>query len=129
MASLFKENVSLTELPIHFSCGNSKFVMRDSDSPTNGFVAFGFENAKGKAWAYWKACELLTTEYESVISMESTLPGKVRLIDTYDGTVYELPDKMIKDDGDSRSFIDLPVRDYPLLLTFGDFAGIDSETT
>ena len=38
-----------------------------------------------------------------------------------DGWVYELPSGMKKQDGGVYLLDEIPVRDYPLVLTFGDF--------
>ena len=45
----------------------------------------------------------------------------MELIDLVDGTVYEIPENQIEDYGTYRKLLHLPLRDYPLLLTFGDF--------
>ena len=45
----------------------------------------------------------------------------MELIDLVDGTVYEIPENQIEEDGPYRKLLHLPLRDYPLLLTFGDF--------
>ena len=63
----------------------------------------------------------MTTEYEGVVTLEvSGLPEDFRLIDPMDGSVYAVPEKNIERVG-AQSFLlhELPVRDYPLLLTSG----------
>ncbi|MBP3394640.1 MAG: hypothetical protein J6M38_08980, partial [Lentisphaeria bacterium] len=73
---------------------------------------------------YWKPSELLTTSYVSTVSLKLALvSGECRLIDLLNGSVYKLPDDMIEKSGGCFLFHHLPLRDYPLLLTFGDFAG------
>ena len=48
--------------------------------------------------------------------------GNVRLIDPYDGTVYTItPERMCVEDG-VLTLLNMPLKDYPLLITFGDFA-------
>ena len=45
------------------------------------------------------------------------------MIDLLEGTIYSIPESMVENDGKGyRRFLHLPLRDYPLLLTFGDFA-------
>ena len=52
-----------------------------------------------------------------------SLPGEAKLIDLLEGTIYSIPESMVENDGKGyRRFLHLPLRDYPLLLTFGDFA-------
>ena len=46
---------------------------------------------------------------------------KVRLVDPMDGAVYEIPEEMKKREGGVYVLDEIPVRDYPLVLTFGDF--------
>jgi hypothetical protein len=78
------------------------------------------------AYVYWRPTELLTTEYEATVSFEcSALPEKMRLIDMIDGTVYKIPDSMMeKDEYGTVHVHNLPIKDYPMVLTFGDFAEI-----
>jgi hypothetical protein len=124
IAALFREDFSLTALPIDFYCieENSPLILRREDDDKN-LLSGGFRRPDGScAFAYWRSTELLTTSYESTISLEVALPGEVKLVDILDGSVYALPQEMIKDNGRGhRKFIHLPLRDYPLLLTFGDF--------
>ena len=60
--------------------------------------------------------------------METALvDGTPRLIDILDGTVYEIPAKNIEENGRGvRIFKNIPLKDSPLLLTFGDFAEMES---
>lgn len=90
-----------------------------------GLLFKGFRKPGGSsAFVYWKPSELLTTSYESTVSLKLALvSGECRLIDLLNGSVYKLPDDMIEKAGDASMFHHLPLRDYPLLLTFGDFAG------
>ena len=45
----------------------------------------------------------------------------MELIDLVDGTVYEIPENQIERHGKFLKLFNIPIRDYPLLLTFGDF--------
>ncbi len=51
------------------------------------------------------------------------LEPNVRLIDLYDGAVYSLKDQMIET-GQNGEFelVHVPIKDYPIMYTFGDFA-------
>ena len=124
IASIFREDFSLAELPVQFMPpGRSMRVMRNDDyGPT--VVLRGFRKGNGSAAAvYWKPSEILTTAYESTISLEAAeLPREIRLVDILDGSIYELPPQMREDNGRGRIlFHHLPLKDSPLLLTFGDF--------
>ena len=123
IASIFKEDFSLADLPILSFSASSPRLLRYEDVCRGDVFSHGFRKPNGSAaYVYWKASELLTTTYESTISFEvSALPKKMELIDLVDGTVYEIPEDQIEDCGYYRKLLHLPLRDYPLLLTFGDF--------
>ena len=57
----------------------------------------------------------------SAMASASRTAPPPKLIDLVDGTVYEIPENQIEDCGTYRKLLHLPLRDYPLLLTFGDF--------
>lgn len=64
----------------------------------------------------------MTETFEGLTSLTVDMPEeKVRLVDPMDGWVYELPSGMKKQDGCVYLLDEIPVRDYPLVLTFGDF--------
>ncbi|QYY35369.1 beta-galactosidase [Ruficoccus sp. ZRK36] len=129
LSAIFREDFAKADLPVDFLQEDyiewrmSRRLLRRED-PGKELITTGFTRPDGSAaFAYWKPTELLTTSYEATVSFEcATLPEKVRLIDIVDGSIYEIPDEMIEDNGRGhRRFISLPLRDYPLLLTFGDF--------
>lgn len=124
IASVFREEFSVQELPIRFQPGDSRRIFRRDESGRE-LLSGGFRKPNGSAaFVCWNPVELLTTSFESTVSLQTVaLPGEIRLIDLLDGGIYELPPEMIKDDGKGfRHLVNVPVRDYPLLLTFGDFA-------
>jgi len=48
--------------------------------------------------------------------------GDPHLVDLMTGAIYEIPASMIRDEGNGCiRLLHLPVLDYPLLITFGDF--------
>ena len=86
----------------------------------------GFEKDGAYAFCYWYAADLMTTDYEGTESFKvAGLPGPIRLIDPMDGSIYSLPEDMIvpqeKGQGVGLTLKNLPLKDYPLILTFGDF--------
>ncbi|MGN0114827.1 MAG: hypothetical protein ACI396_05830, partial [Acutalibacteraceae bacterium] len=66
---------------------------------------------------------IMTTSYQSSITLEAYSEyGKPQLVDVMDGSIYEIPDSMIENKGDGVLLInELPIKDTPLILTFGDF--------
>ncbi len=125
LAAIFREDFLMRELPIRILPKYSVRMLRTEDR-WSSFAVHGFAKPNGsKAWVYWNPCELLTATYRGTISLEmGGLSGKIRLVDLLDGSVYELPDSMVKvhESGNGVINIDhLPAADYPLLLTFGDF--------
>ena len=51
---------------------------------------------------------------------------EVRLIGLMDGSNYEIPDQIMKKNGSGvYTFENLPVKDTPLLITFGKFISQD----
>lgn len=124
LAAIFREEFSIQDLPVDFIPSYSPSVLREDDKGA-GLLFKGFRRPGGSsAFVYWKPSELLTTSYESTVSLKLALvSGECRLIDLLNGSVYKLPDDMIEKSGGCFLFHHLPLRDYPLLLTFGDFAG------
>lgn len=123
LASLFAENVSREVLPVVKECLPSRRIFaQDCTDPT--IVTCGFRKPNGSAaYAYWNAVNLMTTTCESTLSFRTAgLPDPVRLVDPMTGKIYSLPDSMCESAGEGRYLLrNLPLLDYPLLLTFGDF--------
>ncbi len=117
------------DLPLTFFTEYSPTIGREDDNPngdTSAIYTQGFAWKNGRrALAYWKAAELMTSEYASTISLKAMGMGKdVHLIDLYDGSIYALPDSAVKTNGGITEVRHVPLRDYPLLLVFGDIADL-----
>ena len=82
-----------------------------------------FERESGKAFVYWYPSNIMTTSYQSLITVEFYTEYKdIKLIDVMEGSIYEIPENLLEDKGDGVYIIrELPVKDTPLILTFGDF--------
>ena len=127
IASIFREKFSREEFPVFFASRGSARLLRNED-PVREVLRKCFRKPNGScAVAYWIPKELLTTSYEGTITVETALvEGTPRLIDVIDGTVYEIPETNIEDNGRGvRIFRNIPLKDSPLLLTFGDFADVE----
>lgn len=124
IASIFREEFTRDEFPFYFRRFESARLMRNEDH-VEEILKQSFCKPNGScAVVYWKPTELLTTSYEATISIETALiDGKAHLIDILDGTVYEIPEKLIESNENGyRVFKNIPLKDSPLLLTFGEFA-------
>ena len=125
LAAIFREEVTAELLPAWFKTGmRSPRIMRDDDSG-EGLFTYGFRKPEGGAgFVYWKPVELLTSlGYESTVTVEiAGVEGDPALVDLLDGTVYALPAEAVETPAKGfRRFLHLPLRDYPLLLAFGNF--------
>lgn len=122
ICSIFAEEFKLCTIP---AIVKSQYSGRKFDYQPERYelTTGGFEREHGKAFVYWYPSNIMTTSYESSITIEFfTQYNKLQLIDVIDGTIYEIPQSMIEDLGDGVYRIsELPVKDTPLMLTFGDF--------
>ncbi len=123
VSSIFREDFVHVDLPVHVHSHPSQRLFRHEDKQKD-LMFGGFRRPDGSAaFAYWKSTELLTTEYEATITLEAaTLSGELKLVDLYDGSIYEIPETMLERDGFGHVLCkNIPMKDYPLLLCFGDF--------
>ncbi|MBN2712752.1 MAG: beta-galactosidase [Planctomycetes bacterium] len=124
IAAMFRESVEHVELPVLIHKHHSNRIMRIEDGRSD-LLFGGFRKETGSsAFVYWRPTELMTTEYESTITLEvAAIPGKAALVDLLDGNVYSIPESMVDDNGRGhRMFKNLPLKDYPMALIFGDYA-------
>ena len=129
LAAIFREEFTTEDLPIqivqreNFVTTVSPRLLRIDDSLALQYQGFRRPNGSA-AFLWWNPTELLTTEYEATASFDCSLLPEVepRLVDLVDGSIYAIPEDMIsRGKGSFRRFMHLPVRDYPLMLVFGEF--------
>lgn len=123
VCSVFAEKFDVCDLPILRVVQPSKRLLTSDYG--GKLITHGFAKPNGShAFAYWNSTELLTTDFESTVSFRvANIPGQIRLVDLLHGDIYELPEDMIESAGHNTVLIkNIPVTDYPMLLTFGDFA-------
>lgn len=64
----------------------------------------------------------MTTDFQSTISLQVVPFGRnIRLIDLMNGRIYKIPTEMTEENDGAVMLNNIPVKDTPLLLTFGDF--------
>ena len=122
LASIFAGNTEAVELPIFVEneeaphCGNIPSV------ECGTIEGYGFRLDNGSfAYGYWYPANHMICDYESAVTFSTADLGDVKLIDPLDGTIYEIPEEMIERRASGAMTLHLlPIRDYPLLLVFGE---------
>ncbi len=119
-------DVGVEPLPIRIAPGKEETAFGQDLAPAGASLQFlGLKKANGaRGFIYWNATDLLTTSFESTTSMIfARLPTPVRLVNLMTGVVHEIPkESLVKfPRSDACTLKNIPVTDYPLLLTFGDF--------
>ncbi len=124
LCSILDENVMPNDIPVIFTPKESRRIA-GWDCPTKELIYGGLIKSNGaKAFVYWNSTDMVTCgAYESTVTFEiSGVNGMVRLIDPNDGVVCEVGDDIKKQRGTGvYLFENMPVKDYPLILTFGEF--------
>ena len=124
LASIFRGEMTAEELPVRLLTGlRSPRLLRNDDQEKSELLTFGCRKRQGAGFVYWKPVELLTTTYASTVSLEiAGVEGEPVLVDLLDGSIYAIPESAIETTGKNcRRLLHLPLRDYPLLLSFGRF--------
>ena len=123
LASVFSEDYEKCEFPVLFKPEESPRIF-DQDVKELDTFSGCFKRENGaKAFVFWVPSPIMTTDFEGTATIqfagESVLP---KLIDPMDGSVYEFPEDMIEHESeDCITIHHMPVKDYPMILTFGDF--------
>ena len=122
ISSVFSEEFEMCSLPLTIICRHSDRVFGE-DLRRDNILSAGFKRKDGSsAFVYWYPADLMTTEFESTVSFQVVPMGKeIKLIDLMDGAIYKIPDSMIEDNEGAITLVNIPIKDTPLLLTFGDF--------
>ncbi|MBR3967357.1 MAG: beta-galactosidase [Clostridia bacterium] len=122
IASVFAEDFEVTSFPVIVKPRESRRVF-GSDVTAQEVRIGGFKKDGGEIFAYWTPTDIMTTSFEGTISFEAYSEyDKISLVDIMDGSIYEIPDSIVTRDAFGVcTFKNLPVKDTPLLLVFGDF--------
>lgn len=122
ICSLFSEDIKLCRLPIFV---HSNYSQRKYEQQLHRYeiTSGAFERDGGKAFVYWYPSNIMTTSYQSSVTLEVFSEYKdKKLVDIMDGSIYKISDNMIEDKADGVYIIkELPIKDTPLVLTFGNF--------
>lgn len=122
LASLLSGDLQQVDLPVIFWKEEAKYLGHTSTVDCSETTYGGFQLDNGSyAFAYWKPENIMTTDWEGSATLYIAIPGEVHLVDPMDGTVYELPESMVETDAfGGRKLLQIPVKDYPLFLVFGE---------
>ena len=96
----------------------------DRDLSERQIVSGGFRKSNGSsALFFWTPSDLMTTEVEATFTLTTAGLGEdVKLVDLMDGNVYELPESMVENSGEGHlKLINVPIKDYPMALIFGEY--------
>jgi hypothetical protein len=122
IASVFAEEFKVCDLPVIFTPRESPRIF-SKDFDGFSIIRGGFKRNNGaSAFVYWNSTDLMTTEFESTVTIQvAAQDPRIRLIDLLDGSIYEIPSSMIESEDGCHVLKNIPIKDYPLLLTFGEF--------
>lgn len=122
IASLFAEDLTVCDMPVIFKPKHSDRIF-DEDLKYDEVICGGFEREKGEAFVFWNPTNIMSTSYEGTISFEIfSKYEEVRLIDVMDGSIYEIPESIMTNNGfGTYIFEHLPIKDTPMILVFGKF--------
>ncbi len=124
LCSVFAEDWELTDhMPAMPSPGFSPRIASE-ELPLSSLEYVGFRKPNGSAaLAYWATTPPLTTEYDGSMSfIVEEKPENVGFADMLTGKLYRIPEENIQKTEDGKYCIaNIPLEDYPILLTFGDF--------
>ncbi len=124
VCAVFRDDIEAVTIPVIFTPEKSQRI-HGMDCLTKDLTYGGFERSNGaKAFVYWNMTDLLTVKgYEGSVTFEvSGVVGEPQLIDPMDGSMYALSkDILTRTENNLYHFKNLPIKDYPLIITFGDF--------
>ena len=127
ISSVFAEDFELCDIPVMLQPRESKRFF-GFDCKEQEIVHQGFVKPDGsKAFVYWYPSNILTTDFEATVTLEiACLGNNFKLVDLMDVSVYKIPENMIEDSGfGCYRLVNIPVRDYPLLISFDNFENLE----
>ena len=123
LCAVFNQKVYSEYIPVIFTPSPST-RLDGRDCSTRELVYGGLKKEDGtRAFAYWNSTDMVTIlGYEGSVTFElSGVGGEPRLIDPMDGSIYAIPEEILtKTENGLYAFKNLPVKDYPLIITFDE---------
>ena len=122
--SIFSDGFTLEELPVwRRPLNNTRIFQWDCEELS--IMSQGFRKENGSAaLVYWNSKDLMTVQkYESSVSfVTANMPNDIKIIDPISGEIFEVGEDNRDATKEGQIILkNLPLRDYPLILTFGDF--------
>lgn len=113
-----------TEIPFYFR----KYDQNNVDAYDDNSLVYNncYElNPSLKALVYYKACDVLADDFESTVSLVAMgVSRNVHLVDLMTGEIYKVSGEHIEINDGIVAVKNVPIKDYPLLLTFGDISSL-----
>lgn len=125
MIAVLSGNPELTEVEMNYTPEWSyKYYVEDENG--KDFITQWFKRPNGSyAFVYYKPTPIVAVAFNSTTSFEvKGITGTPKLTDLYTGEVYEFDNESVSVKDDCIKFKNIPVKDYPMVLTFGDFFDI-----
>ena len=125
LCSVFHDDYEQYPFPYESVVEHSLWVW-GPDYDFNDARSYSFRKPNGsRALCYWNSdSNILTQTYDGSISLRLPVhkAKDLHLADLLTGEIYEIPETMMTPEGKGFVILNhLPIRDYPLLLTIGDF--------
>lgn len=124
LCSVFCDDYTQKPFPCEILKQESRFVL-DFDTALEDLRTSGWVKPNGaRALCYWNTnSNVLTQTYEgtTTIRLRNNDARELHIVDLLRGDVYEIPESMKTVDKEFTVLNNIPVTDYPLLLTMGDF--------
>lgn len=123
LCSIFCNEVKPANLPVMLCPSYSDRIYAE-DFGYDKITSMGFKKPDGSsAYAYWYPNNYMMNDFEGTVTLEiAGESGEIHLVDLYDGSVYNFPENLITRTPNCIKLNHIPIKDYPMLITIGDFA-------
>lgn len=124
IAAIFNGDFKVQDIPARFLRITTPFIRNrpEDDHSTIKYGSFTRDDGSA-AFVYWKPSDILTTSYESNVSIAFVnMPEKATLVRLTTGDIYEIPPPSADESkSGARDLLHLPIYDEPMVILFGDF--------
>lgn len=141
LCKLFPDDAKVSPLSIQCDADLQISLQERNLAPHVEVKTIGFKRDNGSsAYVFWKASDVRRMDYHGTMRVYiSGIKGNLKLVDTLTGEIMDIPEKYYKNEilrmidryhigisaEDTEKYgdrvIELPLTDYPLILTIGDY--------